>query len=45
MAVSVIMDGVQATRDKRPQATVQHKLIPSLTIRASTQRPPRSAEV
>ncbi len=40
MAVSVIMDAVQATRDKRAQAIVQHKLIPSLTVRESTQKPP-----
>jgi LacI family transcriptional regulator len=37
MAVSIVMDAVKATREKRPQPVVQHKLIPSLTVRGSTQ--------
>lgn len=40
IAVSVVMEGVQATREKRAQTVVQHKLIPSLVIRESTQKSP-----
>ena len=40
MAVNIVMEGVQAAREKRAQSVVHHKLVPTLTVRGSTQKPP-----